>query len=267
MSACRTSATFKDPILGSTIFDTIHKKSAKYFFQAAEKSKKSQTRSISGGEKTSIAVKTAVNEVMLSSEFCNARRRIAHLLGMYGFVMFLITTIILIFSYPTSATNAPALVTGLWHIGALMVAVGGYWFWFFIRVDVSAEGHSPFRLMRADLFVVSLTLSTTLALVWAYTQFNGGASALWSVLTLILYIFATTILFASVPWSKFSHMFFKPAAALEKKMSEASGSRNNLPEPADRTNPAVRDSHSMELLKDAPLSMGLGIKREKPSHY
>jgi len=75
-------------VLGSTIFDTIHKKSAKYFFQAAEKSKKSQTRSISGGEKTSIAVKTAVNEVMLSSEFCNARRRIAHLLGMYGFVMF-----------------------------------------------------------------------------------------------------------------------------------------------------------------------------------
>jgi hypothetical protein len=115
-------------VLGSTIFDTLHKKSAKYFFQAAEKSKKSQTRSISGGEKTSIAVKTAVNEVMLSSEFCNARRRIAHLLGMYGFVMFLIATIILIFSYPTSATPAPALVTGLWHIGALMVAVGGYWF-------------------------------------------------------------------------------------------------------------------------------------------
>ena len=50
-------------------------------------------------------------------------------------------------------------------------------------------------------------------------------------------------------------------------MSEASGSRNNLPKPTDRTDPAVRDSHSMQLLKDAPLSMGLGIKREKPSHY
>ena len=34
---------------------------------------------------------------------------------------------------------------------ALMVLVGGYWFWFFIRVDVSAEGHSPFRIVRADL--------------------------------------------------------------------------------------------------------------------
>ena len=148
-------------VLGSTIFDTIHKKSAKYFFQAAEKSKKSQTRSISGGEKTSIAVKTAVNEVMLSSEFCNARRRIAHLLGMYGFVMFLITTIILIFSYPTSATPAPALVTGLWHIGALMVAVGGYWFWFFIRVDVAAEGNVWYKIMRADLFILALLATTT----------------------------------------------------------------------------------------------------------
>ena len=57
------------------------------------------------------------------------------------------------------------------------------------------------------------------------------------------------------------------AAAFEKKISIANGSRNNLPEPADRTNPAVRDRHSMSLLKDAPLSMGLGIKREPPSHY
>ena len=35
-----------------------------------------------------------------------------------------------------------------------------------------------------------------------------------------LYIIATTVLFGSVPWSKFSHMFFKPAAAFEKRISE-----------------------------------------------
>ena len=34
-----------------------------------------------------------------------------------------------------------------------MVCVGGYWFWFFIRADVAAEGQSPFRLMHADLFI------------------------------------------------------------------------------------------------------------------
>jgi len=52
-------------------------------------------------------------------------------------------------------------------------------------------------------------------------------------LFLALYLVATTVLFGSIPWSKFSHMFFKPAAALEKRMSEANGTRNNLPAPAD----------------------------------
>ena len=42
--------------------------------------------------------------------------------------------------------------------------VGGYWFWFFIRVDVAAEGNSPFRIMRADLFILSLLASATLGL-------------------------------------------------------------------------------------------------------
>ncbi|MEO1864132.1 MAG: adenylyl-sulfate reductase, partial [Pseudomonadota bacterium] len=218
------------------------------FFQAAEKSKKSQTRSISGGEKTSIAVKTAVNEVMLSSEFCNARRRIAHLLGMYGFVMFLIATIILIFSYPTSATPAPALVTGLWHIGALMVAVGGYWFWFFIRVDVAAEGNVWYKIMRADLFILALLATTTFALVWSYLQMNAGG--LWTQIILALFIISSTTLFGTVLWSKFAHMFFKPAAAFQKRVQEADGSRANLPAPADK-----------------PAQFGLGIKREPARHY
>jgi len=42
------------------------------------------------------------------------------------------------------------------------------------------------------------------------------------------------VLFGSVPWSKFSHMFFKPAAALQKRVEEANGTRRNLPIPADK---------------------------------
>ena len=251
-------------VAGGTLFDVVHKRSAKYFFNNWQKSKANAKRQVSGSERASVAVKTALDG-LTSAELgdCSTRRQLAHLLTMYGFIAYTATTAMMVFGYQASAT--PAIVANLWYLGAFMVCLGGYWFWFFIRVDVSAEGHSPFRLVRADLFVVSLTLSTTFALVWAYTQVNGSST--WAMLSLIVYIFTTTVLFGSVPWSKFSHMFFKPAAALEKKMSEASGSRNNLPEPVDRTNPAVRDSHSMELLKDAPLSMGLGIKREKPSHY
>jgi hypothetical protein len=251
-------------VAGGTLFDVVHKRSAKYFFNNWQKSKANAKRQVSGSEKASVAVKTALDG-LTSAELgdCSTRRQLAHLLTMYGFIAYTATTAMMVFGYQASAT--PAIVANLWYLGAFMVCLGGYWFWFFIRVDVSAEGHSPFRLVRADLFVVSLTLSTTFALVWAYTQVNGSST--WAMLSLIVYIFTTTVLFGSVPWSKFSHMFFKPAAALEKKMSEANGSRNNLPETVDRTNPAVRDSHSMELLKDAPLSMGLGIKREKPSHY
>ena len=52
----------------------------------------------------SIAVQTAVVDVMASGEFCNARRRIAHLLTMYGFVIYAVTTVIMVFAYPTPAT-------------------------------------------------------------------------------------------------------------------------------------------------------------------
>jgi hypothetical protein len=138
-----------------------------------------------------------------------------------------------------------------------MVLVGGYWFWFFIRVDVAAEGSSPFRVMHADLFILSLLASVTLGLLWAWFQ---------SLVLFGLYIIATTVLFGSVPWSKFAHMFFKPAAALEKRISEANGTHQNLPT-LSRDDPEARERHSMELLKDAPMDMGLGIKREAPRHY
>ena len=122
----------------------------------------------------SIAVQTAVVDVLASGEFCNARRRIAHLLTMYGFLAYVVTTAIMVFAYPTPATPTPAILPALWYIGALMVCLGGYWFWFFIRVDVAAEGNSPFRLVRADLFIVSLLASTTFGLIWACMQTTGS---------------------------------------------------------------------------------------------
>ena len=61
-------------------------------------------------------------------------------------------------------------------------------------------------------------------------------------------------------------MFFKPAAALEKRLSKADGSAENLP-PQTRDDPEQQKRHSMQLLLDAPMDMGLGIKREAPRHY
>ena len=209
-------------------------------------------------------MQTAVVDVALSGEFCSAKRRVAHLLGMYGFVIYVVATVIMVFAYPTPATPTPSAVATLWYIGALMVCLGGYWFWFFIRVDVAAEGNSPFRFVRADLFIVTLVLSTTFGLIWAWLQHAGNSG--WATVFLALYLIATTVLFGSIPWSKFSHMFFKPAAAFEKRVSKANGSAQNLPT-LTRDDPEQQKRHSMELLRNAPMQMGLGIKREAPRHY
>lgn len=217
-------------VAAGTLFDIVHKGSARYFFDNWRKSK-DKGQQIGGGEWVSLAVKTGLVDVLASGEFCNARRRAAHLLTMYGFLLHVITTAVMVFGYPAPAAPTPAILPQLWWIGGLMVCFGGYWFWFFIRADVAAEGNSPFRIMHADLFVLSLLASVTLGLIWAFLQTRGSSG---THVFFGLYIIATTVLFGSVPWSKFAHMFFKPAAALEKRVSNANGTRDNLPAPADR---------------------------------
>ena len=253
-------------VIGGTILDMIHKKSAQYFFENAKKAQKSAKRTVGGGEKASIAIQVLAKEVLTSGEFCNVRRRLSHLLIMYGFIIFVVTTAVMIFGYPTPATPAPTILPQLWHIGALMLAVGGYWFWFFIRVDVSAEGLSWYRFERADLFIVSLLTTATFGLIWSYTQSQGSA---WSTLFFVLFIISSTTLFGSVMWSKFAHMFFKPAAAFQKRVTRADESRENLPPDYDLTDPKVQALFPdiPQYMGKKPAYMGLGIKRESPNHY
>ncbi|HUK07709.1 MAG TPA: hypothetical protein VLX09_07580 [Stellaceae bacterium] len=229
-----------------TLLDIGMKKSGTYFFNHWRNARNRGTRQVGGAQMVVLAIQTAVVEGLTSGEFCNVRRRAAHLLTMYGFILYVVTTIIMVFSYPTLSSPAPGILPALWYIGALMVCGGGYWFWFFIRVDVTAEGSSPLRLIYADLFVVSLVASTTLGLIWAIFQFAGAT--ILSDVFLVLYLLATTVLFGSVPWSKFAHMFYKPAAAFQKRVEQANGSRRNLPAPADK--PAT-----------------FGSSRERPQNY
>ncbi len=218
-------------VAGGTLFDVVHKRSARYFFDNWRKAKSKGTQQVGGGKLASMAVQTVAVEVRTSAEFCSARRRMSHLLTMYGFIIYVVTTAIMVFKYPTDAAATPAILPALWTIGALMACVGGYWFWFFIRADVASEGNSPFRIVRADLFILSLLASVTFGLIWACLQAAGHS---WTNIFLGLYLLATALLFGSVPWSKFSHMFFKPAAAFQKRVANANGSRSNLPGPADQ---------------------------------
>ena len=249
-------------VVAGTVYDMIHKKSAKYFFAKAKAAEANRTRELGAGDKIGIAVSTVAVDVATSAEFCNPMRRISHLFMMYGFITFLVTTIMQVFAADTS----PAIVSQLWHLSCAMVMFGGYWFWFFIRVDVTAEAVSLFRLVQADLFILSLLGTTTFGLVWSLAQSSNSP---WTQVLLALFIVAATVLFAGVLWSKFAHMFFKPAAAFNKRVIKADGSLDNLPAPFDLTDPELQRKFPdiPEYMGKNPANMGLGIKREQPRHY
>jgi len=221
-------------VFGGTIYDMIEKQNATYFFRNWRKSKLSKVREISFNEMLVIIFKTVTVDVFSAAEFCSFNRRLAHLLTFYGFIGYVITTVIMVFCYLPEQSSTPDFIPTLWYLSSLLISIGCYWFWFFIRVDVAAEGNSRFRLVQADIFVLSLAISSTVAIFWGLTQ---SSNPLLSNIFLLLYIVSNLVLFGSIPWSKFAHMFYKPGAALQKRVADADGSRRNLPEPADK--PAI----------------------------
>jgi len=231
-----------------TLLDIVHKKNVKYFFENAKKAKKSAKKKLTSSEKTSVIIKTVASDILTTSELGAGKRRAAHLLGMYGTILFWCSSIIMIFCYSSPNSITPSIWPVLWHVGAIMTCVGGFWFWIFLRVDVYAEAHAWYRIVQADLFVLALLATSTFGLIWSFLQnlnING-----WDTLFLIFFIISNLVLFGGVYWSKFAHMFYKPGASIQKNLAEADGSRDNLPPPSD-----------------APKQYGLGIEREAPKHY
>src|SRR5258708_12488129 len=100
-------------VAGGTLFDIMHKKSAKYFFDHWRNAKNKGTRQVGGGEMVSLAIQTAGVEILTSGEFCSAQRRIPHLLTMNGFVLYFVPTAIMFFPYPTPSTPPPPLLPPL----------------------------------------------------------------------------------------------------------------------------------------------------------
>jgi hypothetical protein len=237
-------------IIIGTLVDIIHKKNVKYFFENAKKAKKSATRELGAGERVSVVAKTIVYDIGTTSELGAGKRRVAHLLGMYGTILFWIASAVMIFYYSSSSSDTPLAWPIIWHVGATMTILGGFWFWFFLRVDVYSEAHPWYRIIKADLFVLALISTSLFGLIWSYLQSLNLYDRWDDKVFLILYVVSNLVLFGGVYWSKFAHMFYKPGAAIQKNLAEADGSRDNLPPEAD-----------------APEKFGLGIKREAPKHY
>ena len=135
-----------------TLFDVSHKGSGKFFAQRRERAKAAARNQLGGGATLALAVST-IAEAAVSGEFCKWPRRASHLLMMYGFLLHVVTSVVMVFAYPADA-GTPAILPTLWTLGALMVLVGGVWFFLFLRVNVAFDGASSFHLGRADLLLL-----------------------------------------------------------------------------------------------------------------
>ena len=87
-------------VAGGTLFDIIHKGSAKYFFQRWSREKASKQREPSLNETVATIAKTTAHDVLTQGEFCSFKRRLAHLLSMWGFVAYATATSVMVLFIP-----------------------------------------------------------------------------------------------------------------------------------------------------------------------
>ena len=157
-------------ILVGTVMDIIHKKNVKYFFQNAKKAKLSAKKELTTSERISVISKTIASDIATTSELGAGKRRLAHVMGMYGTILFWVGSVVMIFFYTSPNSVTPIFWPIIWHVGAALTVLGGGWFWFFLRVDVYSEAQPWYRIIQADLFVLALIASSLFGLIWSYLQ-------------------------------------------------------------------------------------------------
>ena len=84
-------------IIVGTIIQMIHHKNLTYF-NNAKKAKLSATKKLGVGEKVS-SLQTTVVDIGTASELGFGKRGAAHVLGMYGTILFWVSSAILVFCY------------------------------------------------------------------------------------------------------------------------------------------------------------------------
>ncbi len=215
-------------VLGGTLFDMWHKGSARYFFENRRAAQKTRTREILAGETLSIGIRSVILDGLASGEFCSARRRLAHLLTMYGFLA------VrrhhgrrMVFAYP-DAGNAGARNRARrcgyralrWSASA---ATGSG------SCSASTSWRKASRPSRwFALTSLFCRCSRTRRSRWSGSWLQAPGKRRGQTFVSVFICSSTRVLFGSVPWSKFAHMFYKPAAAFQKRIEHANGSRSNL---------------------------------------
>ena len=84
-------------VIVSTALDMLHKKNVVYFFRNAKTAKRAAKIQLTTIKKTAVILKTVAHDIATTSELGMGKRRLAHVLGMYGTILFWIASVILIF--------------------------------------------------------------------------------------------------------------------------------------------------------------------------
>lgn len=214
-------------VVAGTAYDLLHDGKARFFLQDRRRARAAATRPLGVMDRAALVIRTLFIDIATFGEFCNRSRRISHVLMFYGFVLYVITTVVMVYGFP-GEPSPPVYLPVLWNAGLALALAGGYWFFFLLRVNVVHDGHPPWRLVRADLFIVTLLGSLTFALLFEIAAMAGSGTA--TQVFAGFYLLFTTLLCVSVPWSKFAHMFYKPVVAFQRRLEEADGS-SSLPAP------------------------------------
>ena len=98
----------------------IHHKNLTYFFNNAKKAKLSATKKLGVTEKVSVIAKTTVVDIGTTSELGFGKRRLAHVLGMYGTILFWVSSAILVFCYTGADKPSSQTWSMIWHAGAIL---------------------------------------------------------------------------------------------------------------------------------------------------
>ena len=103
-----------------TIIQMIHHKNLTYFLNNIKKAKLQATREIGTGERLSILAKTAVVDIGTTSELGLGKRRLSHVLGMYGTIIFWVSSAMLVFCFTGADKSSSTIWSMLWHVGAIL---------------------------------------------------------------------------------------------------------------------------------------------------
>ena len=97
-------------IFFGTVIQMIHHKNITYFFNNAKKAKLSAERELGTGHKAAIIAKTVVHDIATTAELGIGKRRVAHVLGMWGTILFWVASVVMIFCYSSADAITPEIV-------------------------------------------------------------------------------------------------------------------------------------------------------------